>query len=109
MSWFFKLMICLVLLCTFAQIGHTQPMLIDDDDELAQFDNSLVNNLAAGRYGNFPYDFNMPHALRHRLQQQISHLNKQQQNPDGIDLTKRIIMLPRVGRRSVRSAANVKN
>jgi hypothetical protein len=101
-------MICCVLLCTFVQIGSTQPLLDDDDDVQAQVDSTVLNNYAAalGRYGsNYPRAFNIPENFYDHRQQQLFYPTKQY-NPDNVQLAKRIIMLPRVGRRSIRSAKN---
>ena len=102
-------MICLVLLCTFVQISNTQPLLDDGDEDQNQIDNSLLNNyfLAPGQFGrNHHRGFDVPENSydhhRQQQQQQLFYQNKQY-NPDTVQLNKRIIMLPRVGRRSVRS------
>ncbi|UJR22418.1 hypothetical protein I4U23_025478 [Adineta vaga] len=89
-------MFCLVLLCTFIQIGNTQPTIATaaDDEVQTQIENSFINNYAS--------------ALNDRLNGKLSYddyyYHKKQFNPDSVQLAKRIIMLPRVGRRSIRSA-----
>lgn len=90
---FILVMFCLVLLCTFIQIGSAQPSIVDDDDMQTQLENPFIDNYANGIndrvYGKVP------------LEDYFYH--KKQLNPDNVQLAKRIIMLPRVGRRSVRS------
>ena len=87
----------MVFLCTFIR---AQPLFAFniDDDEPAQIENLLLNNYAdmAGRY--YPtsdkfLDYN----------QQRLFNPKQAYHSDDVHLAKRIIMLPRVGRRSVPS------
>jgi hypothetical protein len=80
-------MICLVLLCTFIQIGNTRSTFIDDDEDPTQFENSFINS----------YLLNLKNPF------EDIYYNKKSFNPDDTQLTKRIIMLPRVGRRSIRS------
>jgi hypothetical protein len=79
-----------VLLCTFIRIGNAQPTLIDDDEDQTQVDNSFINNYVAG--GN---------RLNGEIPLENFLYHKKQFNPDNVHLAKRIIMLPRVGRRSV--------
>jgi hypothetical protein len=102
----FLVTICFVLLCTFIRISNTQPLLDDGDEDQNQVDTSFLNNYfaASGRSArNYPRGFDIPESLfDHHRQQQLYYQNKQY-NPDNVQLAKRIIMLPRVGRRSVRS------
>jgi len=96
-----------VFLCTFIRISSTQPFYTDDDDDQIQVDNLFPNNYfaASGRLTiNNPHRFNVPESLynHHQQQQQLLYQNKQY-NPDNVQLAKRIIMLPRVGRRSIES------
>jgi hypothetical protein len=100
-------MVCFVFLCTFIRISSTQPFYADDDDDQIQVDNSFPNNYfaASGQLTiNNPHRFNVPESLYnpHQQQQQLFYQNKQY-NPDNVQLAKRIIMLPRVGRRSIES------
>jgi hypothetical protein len=85
-------MICLVLLCTFIQIGNTRSTFIDDDEDPTQFENSFINNYAS-----------INDRLNGKIPFEDFYYNKKPFNADDIQLTKRIIMLPRVGRRSIRS------
>jgi hypothetical protein len=98
-------MICFVLLCTYVRISSTQPLLNSDDDEdQAEVYEPFLNNLII-KSGRFPP--NNPESLYdyHEEQQpQLFHQNKQY-HPDNLQLAKRIIMLPRVGRRSIRSSS----
>ncbi|CAF0850432.1 unnamed protein product [Adineta steineri] len=100
--WVIKLMICFVFLCTFVRISSTSPVYADDDEDQASVDNTFLNNyaVASGR-------FHIPENLNnyHHHQQHKFYQNKQD-NPDNVQLSKRIIMLPRVGRRSIRSTLN---
>ncbi|CAF1016728.1 unnamed protein product [Adineta steineri] len=90
---YFKLMICFGLICTFIQIGNAQPIIIDDDDYQNQIENSFINNYAA----------TINDRLISRIPIEDFYYHKKQFNPDNVQLSKRIIMLPRVGRRSIRS------
>jgi hypothetical protein len=93
-------MVCFGFLCIFVQITNTQPLVDDDDERPTQFYDPTFNNyiVRSGRFvNNNPYRLNIPENLYDYYQQ-----NKQY-NPDNVQLAKRIIMLPRVGRRSVRS------
>lgn len=96
-------MICFVLLWAFIQISNTQPLLVDNDEDQYQVDNPFLSNnlLTSGRFvRNYLHGFDIPeHLYNHHQQQQLL----KQYNPDNVKLTKRIIMLPRVGRRSIRS------
>ena len=69
------------------QIGNAQPILADDDEDQTQIENSFLNNHNRLNDENAFADF---------------YYYRKQFNPDDIQLTKRIIMLPRVGRRSIR-------
>ncbi len=85
-------MICFVLLCTFIQYSNTQPLFNDDNDadQIQMYDEILNNYLTgSGRFNN-------PESS----DDYYYHQNKQYE-PDNIQLAKRIIMLPRVGRRSI--------
>jgi len=77
-------MICLVLLCTFIQIGNTQPTIVDD-----QIENAFSNNYDSPMNDKTPFE--------------DMYYHRKQFSPDNVQLGKRLIMLPRVGRRSVRS------
>ncbi len=86
-------MIYFVLFCTLIQIGCTRSTFVDDDEDQNPIENSLANNYVS---------------LNDRLNEKIPfedyyYNNKKQFNPGDVQLTKRIIMLPRVGRRSIRS------
>jgi hypothetical protein len=88
-------MICLVLLCTFIQIGNTRSTFVDDnddDEDQIQIENSFVNNYPS-----------INDRLNGKSPLEDFYYNKKQFNPDDVQLIKRIIMLPRVGRRSIRS------
>ena len=91
-----------MLLCAFVRISSTQPFLDDDVDEndLARIDSSLLNNYVAapGRFAsNYPRGFNYPESVVDSHQWSSLHPN----NLNRVHLAKRIIMLPRVGRRSL--------
>jgi len=81
-------MICLVLLCTFIQIGNTQPTSVDDDID-DQIENAFSNNYGSAMNDKTPFE--------------DMYYHRKQFSPDNVQLAKRIIMLPRVGRRSVQS------
>jgi hypothetical protein len=81
-----------VLLCTFIQIGSTLPTLVDDDEDQAQMDNSFINNYAT-----------VADRLNGKIPFEDLYYHRKPFNSDNIQLGKRIIMLPRVGRRSIRS------
>jgi hypothetical protein len=81
-------MICLVLICTFIQIGNTQPTFLDDDVD-NQIENAFSNNYDSPMNDKTPFE--------------DMYYHRKQSSPDNVQLDKRIIMLPRVGRRSVRS------
>jgi hypothetical protein len=85
-------MICLVLLCTFIQIGNTRSTFVDDDEDPSQFETSFINN-----YGS------INDRLNAKIPFEDFYYNKKPFNTDDVQLMKRIIMLPRVGRRSIRS------
>lgn len=86
-------MICFVLFCTLISFGQTQPVFNnDEDDQMQVYDDIYASHIPR----NF-YDY---HPSRGFFQ-----LNNQRDHPDGLQLAKRIIMLPRVGRRSVRSTS----
>ncbi|CAF1448994.1 unnamed protein product [Adineta ricciae] len=99
-SHFMKLLICVIFLCTFIR---TQPLFASniDDDEQAQIENFLLNNYAdmADRYYPTSDKF-----LDYNQQRLLSP--KQAYHSDDVHLAKRIIMLPRVGRRSVPSTSH---
>ncbi len=78
-------MICLMLLCTFIQISYTRSTFVDDDEDQNLFPNNYVS--VNGKYPFEEYYYN---------KKPINH-------DDDVQLAKRIIMLPRVGRRSIRS------
>jgi hypothetical protein len=90
--FFFVVLICLVLLCTFIQLGNTLPTLVDDDEDQTQVENSFVNN-----YGT------VNDRLNGKIPFEDFYYHKKPFNSDNVQLAKRIIMLPRVGRRSIRS------
>jgi hypothetical protein len=82
-------MICFVLLCTFIQYSNTQPLLNDDNDaDQTQLYDEILNNYLSGS-GRF----NIPESFYN-----YDHHQNKQYYPDNIQLAKRIIMLPRVGR-----------
>lgn len=98
----FLVMVFAVLLCTFIQISSTQPVLNDDDEDQTQLDNSVYIDYPA-RVGRIPYSHHNQHnnpgnvyvdPLRYDLFNQDKRYV-----PDNAHLTKRVIMLPRVGRR----------
>ncbi len=101
-------MICFVLMSTFVRISSTQPLVNDDGEDQTQVYDPLLNNyiFQSGRFiRNNPYSANIPENLYdYHQQQQLAQQNKQY-NPDNIQLAKRIIMLPRVGRRSILSSS----
>lgn len=103
-------MIFCVLLCTFLRITSTQPLLDnEEDDDQTQLDDSLLNTYIAipGRFSNYNHhQFNIPQNFYDDHQQQESYYRNKQYNPANVNVFKRIIMLPRVGRRSVRSTSN---
>ena len=74
-----------MLLCTFIHYSHSRSTYPDDNEDQALFPNNYVR-----WNGKAP------------LEEYFHH--KKPINPDDIQLAKRIIMLPRVGRRSVASA-----
>ncbi|CAF1074427.1 unnamed protein product [Rotaria sordida] len=88
----FKLIIGLVLLCALIQISDTRPTLIDDEQGPSQVDHSFINN-----YGD----------INERLHDEIPledfYNLKNLFDYDNVQMAKRLIMLPRVGRRSIRS------
>lgn len=87
-------MIYSVLLCTLISFGQTQPVFnSDEDDQMQVYDDIYASRIP----GNF-YDYHPSRGL-FRWKNQADH-------PDGLQLAKRIIMLPRVGRRSVRSTSD---
>ncbi len=90
-------MICFLLLCTFIQYSNTQPLLNDDnDEEQTRIYDEILNNYIP-RQGQL----NIPESLyNYHHRQQLFPQNKQY-HPDNLQLAKRIIMLPRVGRRSI--------
>ncbi|CAF0767827.1 unnamed protein product [Adineta ricciae] len=90
---YFKLMTYLVLLCAFIQLGSSQPTIVDDDEVQSQIDTSFLNN-----YANIIND-----RFNGKIPVEDYYYHKKQFNPDNVQLAKRIIMLPRVGRRSVQS------
>lgn len=97
--------ICFVLFCTCLQIGSTQPLLEEDeDDDQASIDNSYFNNYLAGtgRLANqYPHGFKYPENLIDEREQVVFYPVRPAVPSDRVQLAKRIIMLPRVGRRSI--------
>jgi len=94
--------------CTFIQISSTQPLVDDDGEDQTQVYDPLFNNyiIESGRFvRNNPYSVNIPESLYDYQQQQQFVQENKQYNPDNIQLAKRIIMLPRVGRRSILSSS----
>lgn len=89
----FVVMICLAFLCTFVRLGSAQPLLaaVSDNDQV-RLENFLLNRYAglSGRFANDEHHY-----------PRLSHVNL-----DDVHLAKRIIMLPRVGRRSIPSASD---
>ncbi|CAF3028097.1 unnamed protein product [Rotaria sp. Silwood2] len=103
----FVVIIFFVLLCTFVRISSTQPLLDDDDDEdQTKLDSLFFKNYLAALgqlTNNTRHKFNiLQHLYDDHQQTNLFNQNKQY-NPDSGQLAKRIIMLPRVGRRSIRS------
>lgn len=97
-------MICFAVFCTFVRISNTQPLFDNDDDGQTQVYDPFFNKyiVESGRFArNTPYRLNIPESLYAYHQQQ----QQQQFNPNNLQLAKRIIMLPRVGRRSIRSTS----
>ncbi len=96
-------MIYFVLLCTFIQYSNTQPLFNvindDNDDPTQAYDDMLNNYISQSNRLNIPENL-----YNYYQQQQLVHQNKQY-HPDNLHLAKRIIMLPRVGRRSIRSTS----
>ncbi len=96
-------------MCTFIQISSTQPLVDDDGEDQTQVYDPLFNNyiFESGRFvRNNPYNVNnIPESLYDYQQQQQFVQENKQYNPENIQLAKRIIMLPRVGRRSVLSSS----
>ena len=93
-------MICFVLLCVLIQFSQSQPLLNGyADDERAQIYDQLLTNYLVG--SNRAWKSNLPESIFDYQQQQQQRTEAY--NPDTVQLSKRIIMLPRVGRRSVRS------
>ena len=84
--------ICFVLLCTLISYSSAQPIFNSDEDDQMQVYDDIYNSPIPKNF----YDYH---------QRQFWHLNKPQYRPDGLQLAKRIIMLPRVGRRSIRSTS----
>jgi hypothetical protein len=72
-----------MLLCICIQISHTRATYPDDDDD---DQNLFANNYIAFNNGKNPFE--------------EYYYNKKPINHDDVQLAKRIIMLPRVGRRS---------
>ena len=80
----YLVMICMMLLCVFIQISQARST-YPDDDEVQNFYLSLNNRFN----GKYPLE--------------DDYFNKKTIDHDEVNLAKRIIMLPRVGRRSVPS------
>ena len=74
------------------QLGHSQPTLLDDDEDQVQADNSFLNSYAS-----------LSERLNGKSPFEDFYYHKKPFNSENVQLAKRIIMLPRVGRRSVRS------
>lgn len=85
----FSLVICLVLFSTLIEISHTRSTPIDGNAD----QNSLVNN------NNYYYSLNDHLSRKNPFDEDFYPTNPFQ--ADDIRLNKRIIMLPRVGRRSI--------
>ncbi|CAF1206777.1 unnamed protein product [Rotaria sp. Silwood1] len=89
----FKLMIGLVLLCALIRISDTRPTFIDDEQGPNQIDDSFINNYAA-----------INERLHNAIPLEDFYNLKNLFDYDNVQLAKRLIMLPRVGRRSIRSS-----
>jgi hypothetical protein len=85
-------MICLVLLCTLIEIGHTRSAFKMDDEDQLHKENPFINNHAS-----------LNDRFNGKIPVEDFYYNKKQFSPDDVQLAKRIIMLPRVGRRSIQS------
>ncbi|CAF2039151.1 unnamed protein product [Rotaria magnacalcarata] len=101
--WLMKLMVFFVLLCTFFQISSAQPLLYEGDDgDQIQLNNLVFTNHLAGlsRLPSYNhYKANLPqNVYEDHLAEETFYRNKQF-NPGNLQLAKRIIMLPRIGRR----------
>lgn len=81
-----------MLLCAFIQFGNARSTLTDDDEDQAQVENSFINNYAS-----------INDRLNGKIPFEDFYYNKKPLNSDDVQVMKRIIMLPRVGRRSIRS------
>ncbi|CAF3180234.1 unnamed protein product [Rotaria socialis] len=101
--WLMKLMVFFVLLFTFLQISSTQPLLYgDDDDDQAQLDN-LVFTYHLADPGRLPsynhHKTNFPQNVYEDHLADETFYRNNQFSPGNLQWTKRIIMLPRIGRR----------
>ena len=91
------MLLCLVLVCTWIQVGLTQPAsFVDNDEDQVNLEKSWINNYPA--LLNTRFNGQLP------LDDYFYH--QKPFNADHPALAKRLIMLPRVGRRSVRSTSS---
>ncbi|CAF3270616.1 unnamed protein product [Rotaria socialis] len=91
-SYQFKLILGLMLLCTFIHISSSRHAFIDVDASLVPPDNAFIYNYAVS---NELLDNDIPY--------EDSYYPNKLANHNIMRMAKRIIMLPRVGRRSVQS------
>ena len=86
-------------------MGSTQPLLEeDDDDDQASVDNSFLNNYLTGtgpQASHYPHGFKYPANLIDERDPVVFYPVRPAVLSDRVQLAKRIIMLPRVGRRSI--------
>ena len=92
----------------FVRISSKQLLLVDRDnkDQIQIGSTPFKGYVAvAGRLSDYSYHQPpIPEDLYDDHQQRVLVHRNKQYNPDNTKLVKRIIMLPRIGRRSVRSA-----
>jgi hypothetical protein len=85
-------LMCLMLLCTWMSVVHAQPTtFVENDDDQANLEKSFINPYPAMLHARLNADSALDDLLYH----------SKSYNAEQLPLAKRLIMLPRVGRRSV--------
>lgn len=93
-------LLCLALFCTWVQVGLTQPSgFLDNEEDPTNLEKSWINNYPA--LLNTHFNGQLP------LEDYFYH--QKPSNAEHSALAKRLIMLPRVGRRSVRATSSWAN